>query len=301
MKKRRTISDNLFDNINIIFIAIITLIVLYPLYFTVIASVSDPYSVLKGEVIFWFKDFTLEPYTNIFRNDDIWVGYKNSIINTVLITFYNLLLTIPCAYVMARKGFRGKGILMGFFIFTMYFSGGLIPYYLLVKALNLVNTRWALILPGGMSVYNMIIARTFFQSNISTELIDASKIDGCSEFQTFFRIILPVSGAIIAVIALFVSVSYWNSYFTALLFINNKELFPLQYVLRQILIMNQQMNMISTETMSTELLQSLLHRQYMAEGMKYSIIFISSLPMLIAYPFVQKYFAKGVMIGSLKG
>lgn len=294
-------SDKVFNIINAGLVLVVTFIVLYPLYFTVIASFSDPYAVLRGKVMFWIKDFTIEPYTNVFINDDIWIGYRNSIINTVLVTVYNLVLTIPCAYVMARRGLRGKGLFMAYFVFTMYFSGGLIPYYILVKQLVLINTRWALIIPTGMSVFNMIIARTFFQSTLSEELYEAAKIDGCNEFAVFFRIALPLSGAIVAVTALYVAVGHWNSYFSALLFISDKQLYPLQYVLRQILIMNQQMSKIMTSSMSTEMLQSLLHRQYMAEGMKYSLIFISSLPMLIAYPFVQKYFVKGVMIGALKG
>lgn len=301
MMKKRAVFNDLFDVINVSLVLLVTVVVLYPLYFTIIASLSDPYSVLQGKVVFWISDFTLEPYTNIFINDDIWIGYKNSIINTTLVTFYNLLLTIPSAYVMARKGLRGKGLIMTYFVITMYFSGGMIPGYILVRQLGLINTRWALIIPAGMSVFNLIIARTFFQSNFPDELYEAAKIDGCSEFGIFFRIALPLSGAIIAVISLYVAVGHWNSYFTALLFITSRELYPLQYVLRAILIMNQQMAKIMTDSMSTEMIQSLLHRQYMAEGMKYSVIFISSLPMLIAYPFVQKYFVKGVMIGALKG
>ena len=291
----------MFDNIVLAIAIVVAIIVLYPLYFTVIASVSDPYAVLRGKVLYWVHDFTLEPYTNVFVNDDIWIGYMNSIINTSLVTAYNLVLTIPCAYVMARRGVRGKGILMAFFVITLYFNGGMIPWYLLVKDLGLMNTRWALIVPAGMSVYNMIIARTYFQHNIPEELYDAAKIDGCNEFAVFFRIVVPLSGAIIAVIALFVAVGNWNSYFSALLFINDRVLYPLQYVLRQILLMNQQMNIITTNTMNTEMMQAVMRRQYMAEGMKYSLIFISSIPMLIAYPFVQRFFIKGVMIGSIKG
>ena len=198
--KKRTVINDLFDVINVSLVLLVTIIVLYPLYFTIIASLSDPYSVLQGKVIFWINDFTIEPYTNIFINDDIWIGYRNSIINTTLVTFYNLVLTIPSAYVMARRGLRGKGIIMTYFVITMYFSGGMIPGYILVRQLGLINTRWALIIPAGMSVFNMIIARTFFQSNFPDELYEASKIDGCREFGIFFRIALPLSGAIIAVI-----------------------------------------------------------------------------------------------------
>ena len=300
--QRRTMSDKAFDIINLVLLLMITLVILYPLYFTVIASLSDPYAVVRGEVLLWIKDFTIEPYKNVFANEEIWTGYFNSIVNTVLAVLYNLVLTIPAAFVMSRRNLRGVNLFMGFFVFTMYFSGGMIPSYLLVKDLGLMNTRWALILPIGFSVYNMIIARTFFQSTLSEELFEAARIDGCSVFGTFFKIVLPLSGAIIAVIALYVAVGHWNSWFSALLYITDKKLYPLQYILRSILIQNQEMNIINTQGMqNADMIQYFVRRKYMAEGMKYSLIFISSLPMLIAYPFVQKYFVKGVMIGAIKG
>ncbi|MBE6884119.1 MAG: carbohydrate ABC transporter permease [Ruminococcaceae bacterium] len=300
--ERRSSSDKVFDTVNLILLVIITIVTLYPLYFTVIASFSDPYEVAKGNVIFWLKGFTIEPYTNVFINDDIWIGYRNTIFTTVITVIYNLVLTIPAAYVMSRKGLKGKGILMAYFVFTMYFGGGLIPSYLLIKQLGLMNSLGALIIPAGFSVYNMIIARTFFQSNMPDELYEAAKIDGSSEFGIFFKIALPLSGAIIAVISLYVAVAAWNSWFNVLLYITDKNLYTLQYVLRSILIQNQTLNIINTETMeNTEAVQALMRRKYMAEGMKYSVIFIANLPMLIAYPFVQKHFVKGVMIGALKG
>ncbi|MBE6883541.1 MAG: carbohydrate ABC transporter permease [Ruminococcaceae bacterium] len=300
--QRQTMSDKTFDIINLVLLLAITLVVLYPLYFTVIASFSDPYAVVRGEVLLFIKDFTIEPYKNVFVNDEIWIGYFNSIVNTAVSVIYNLALTIPAAFVLSRKTLKGRNIFMGFFVFTMYFGGGMIPGYLLVKNLGLMNTRWALIIPAGFSVYNMIIARTFFQSTFSEELFEAAKIDGCSVFGIFFKIVLPLSGAIVAVIALYVAVGHWNSWFGALLYITKKELYPLQYILRSILIQNQEMNVISTEGMqNAEMIQYFMRRRYMAEGMKYSLIFISSLPMLIAYPFVQKYFVKGVMIGAIKG
>ncbi|MBE6884955.1 MAG: carbohydrate ABC transporter permease [Ruminococcaceae bacterium] len=302
MAERKTMSDKVFDTINLILLILITLIVLYPLYFTIIASFSDPHAVAKGEVVFFIKGFTVEPYKNVFINDEIWIGYANSIFNTVVSVLLNLAITIPAAYVLSRDEIKLKGAFMGFFVFTMYFSGGLIPSYLLVKNLGLVDTRWALIIPAGFSVYNMIIARTFFKANMAQEIYEAARIDGSSEFGIFFRLVLPLSGAIIAVIALYVAVGHWNSWFSALLYITNKKLYPLQYVLRSILILNQEMNIVNVDSMeSGEAMQALMRRKYMAEGMKYSIIFISSVPMLIAYPFVQKYFVKGVMIGAIKG
>jgi len=299
--KPKSHGDRIFDIANTFLLLVILVVVAYPLYFTLIASLSNPYAVSRGEVLFWVKDFTLEPYTNIFINDDIWLGYLNSIINTILVTLYNLVLTIPCGYVLARRDVFGKKVIMTYFVITMYVSGGMIPAYLLVKQLGLINTRWALIIPAGFSVYNMIITRTFFMSSISEELYEAARIDGCDEINTFIRIAMPLAKPIIAVIALYVAVAHWNDYFAALLYISEKKLFPLQYVLRNILILNQQMKEIITSSMNSKLVESLRQRSLMAEGMKYSTIFISSVPMLIAYPFVQKYFIKGVMIGALKG
>jgi len=298
---KKTMSDKVFDIVNLFMILFIGATVIYPLYFTVIASFSDPYEVARGNVVFWVRKFTTEPYKNVFINDDIWIGYRNSIINTILIVVYHLAITIPAAFVMARKKLKGRKILMGYFIFTMYFGGGLIPYYILIRDLGLINLRWALIIPSGFGIFHMIIVRTFYQTTIPDELFEAAKIDGCREPGIFFRIVLPLSGAVIAVIALFTAVGAWNSWFDALLFITNRKLYPLQYVLRSILIQNQQMNIINTDSMNALAIQSLMKRKYMAEGMKYSLIFVSSLPMLIAYPFVQKHFVKGVMIGSIKG
>lgn len=294
------LSSRTFDAINTALLIVIALVTLYPLYFTVIASVSDPYAVVKGQVVFWFKEFTLEPYANVFANKEIWTGYANSIINTGIVVVYSLCITIPAAFVMSRKGLWGKKFFTGFFLLVMYFSGGMVPYYLLIKNLHLMNTRLALILPAGFSVYNMIIARTSIQVNLPEELCDAARIDGCSIFGIFFRIVLPLSKAIIAVIALYVAVGSWSSWFDAMLFIKDKKLYPLQYVLRGILIQNQELKVMSTGSINGELAQAMMRRRYMAEGMKYSLIFISSLPMLAAYPFVQKYFVKGAMIGAVK-
>lgn len=301
MRKRKNMFDKVFDSVNIILLLIITLITIYPLYFTVIASFSDPYAVAGGKVILWPIKMTLEPYINVLKNDDIWIGYRNSIINTTVVVLYSLALTLPAAYALSKKVLRGRNVIMAYFVFTMYFSGGMIPFYLLIKNMGLMNNRLALILPAGFSVYNMIIARAFFQSTIPEELYDSAKIDGCDEYRTFFQIVMPLSKAIIAVVALYVAVSHWNSWFRVLLFIDKKALYPLQYVLRYTLILNQQLTIVEYENMNIEELENLLRRQYMSEGMKYSIIFISALPMLIAYPFVQKYFVKGVMIGSIKG
>ena len=298
---RSKYSSKKFDVILIIFLCLIGVIYLYPIFYTIIASFSDTYAVLRGEVKFWFKGFNIDAYRFVFNYKQIWSGYMNTIIYTAVGTVYALLITIPCAYAMSRKNIKGKSIIMIYFVFTMYFSGGLIPSYLLVRSLGMLDSRQALIIPAGMSVYNMIIARTFYQSSIPNELYEAAKIDGANEFRTFFQIALPLSGAIIAVIALYVAVGHWNSYFAALIYITDRSLYPLQLVLRGILIMNQNIDIQDVVNLSPEEAAELMRRKILAESMKYSLIIIASLPVLAAYPFVQKYFVKGIMIGALKG
>lgn len=298
---KETAFDRVFDMFNLFIMLLIVVIMLYPLYYTVIVSFSDPYKFLRGEIFFYIKGFTLDSYKYMVSEKSIWTGYYNSIINTAIGTVYALAITIPCAYAMSRKGIKLKGAIMGYFVFTMYFGGGMIPAYILVRQLELVNTRWALIIPAGMSVYNMIIARTFYQSNIPDELYEAAKIDGASEFKIFGKIVLPLSGAIIAVIALYVAVGHWNSYFSALIYISDKNLYPLQMVLRAILIQSQQLQNIDPNSVTPDELVEMMRKQMLAVTMKYALIIIASLPMLIIYPFVQKHFVKGVMIGALKG
>ncbi len=298
---RETRADRIFNAVNMIIMLLIVIIMLYPLYYTVIVSFSDPYLMLRGEIFLYIKGLTLDSYKYMFEEKLIWTGYLNSIINTAVGTLYALALTIPCAYAMSRRDIKGKGAIMSYFVFTMYFGGGMIPSYILIKQLNLLDTRWALIIPAGFSVYNMIIARTFYQSNIPDELYEAARIDGASEFRTFFSIVLPLSGAIIAVIALYVAVGHWNSYFSALIYISDKNLYPLQMVLRAILVQSQQLRNIDPNSVTPDELVEMMRKQMLATTMKYALIIISSLPMLMVYPFVQKHFVKGVMIGALKG
>lgn len=301
---KRTRADVIFDTINVALMVVILIIVIYPLYFTLIASFSDPTQVSLGNTALWIKDFTLEPYANVFKNSDIWLGYRNTIFYTVFGTCWNLLLTLPTAYVLSKKDLPGRSGLSWYFLFTMYFSGGLIPTYLTVLKLGLVNRPVTIVILGGLSIYNMIVSRIYFQNSIPNELYEAAKIDGASDFCQFFRIALPLSAPIIAVIALYYGVGRWNDYFTALIYLNDNKYVPLQIVLRNILIQNQGMsNMLTQEQlMANEEMREYYDRmKHMAEGMKYSIIYIASAPLLIAYPFVQKYFVKGVMIGSLKG
>ena len=299
--KIRGKGDRLFDGIVVAILLAIVVVMVYPMDLTIIASLSNPYAVSRGDVTWKIVGFTLEPYQNVLRNAQIWTGFYNTIVNTIIVTIYNLVLTIPCAYVLSRKVLPIRNLLMTYFMITLYFSGGMIPSYLLIRDLGLLNTRWAVIAPVGFSVYNMIITRSFFQASFSQELFDAASIDGASEFKIFTAIVLPLSGAIVAVIALYVAVANWNSYFNALLYLDDKKLFPLQYVLRNILIAEEQMFIGDLSSMMQDEVDELLRRQLMAKGMKYSLVFISSAPMIAIYPFVQKHFVKGVMIGAVKG
>lgn len=299
---RKSRSDGIFDAVNVALMIIFMIVMVYPLYFTVIASFSDPYAVINGGVYILPKGFTLEAYQNVFKETRIWTGYANTIRYTVLGTLFNLLLTIPAAYTLSKKGIVGRRFLGMYFLIPMYFSGGLVPTYLQVKALGLMNTSYTLILLGGVSMYNLIVTRVFFESSIPNALYESARIDGASELRTFVSIALPLSKPIIAVMALYYAVAHWNSYFNALIYISKDEYQPLQIVLRNILLNNQMsLSILGTDNMDADAVQAAARRQYMAQGMKYALIFISSAPLLIAYPFVQKHFVKGVMIGSVKG
>ncbi len=297
---RRTGEDLIFEIFNTVLVALVILICAYPIYFTLIASISDPTAVVSGKVILFPIRPTWASYQSVLGYDLVWIGYSNTLLYTVCGLLWNLFLLIPASYAMAKKGLKGRNLLMAFFVFTMYFGGGTIPYYLLMKDLDLINNPLVMIIPGGFSVFNMIITRTYFAANLPDSLSEAAKIDGASEFRVFVQIALPLSGAIIAVMALYHAVGHWNSYFSALLFLNDSKLYPLQLVLRQVLLQNQSMT-VDAGSLSTEELEDLLRRKRLAETMKYSLIIIANLPILMAYPFVQKYFVKGVMVGSIKG
>ena len=299
---KRTLGDKIFDVVNVILLGILTFIMIYPLYFTVLASLSDQLYVQAGEVILWPKGFTLEAYTNVFKNDTIWNGYLNSIVYTITSTLYNVAMTVSCAYALSRPGLKGKGGLNLFFIFTMYFGGGLIPYYMLIKSLGFINTIWVMIIPSGMSVYNMIITRTYYRTNVSIDIYEAAKIDGSSEFRFFFSIALPLSGAIIAVMSLYAGVGMWNNWFGGLLYITSPSKYPLALVLRTILTKFEKLDIVENKAVETaeDSLAKIINERKQ-EAMRYALIFISSAPVLIAYPFVQKYFVKGVLVGSVKG
>lgn len=294
--------DKLFNAALAALLAAFLLVELYPLYFVLIASVSDPYLVSTNQISLWPRGVTFEGYANVLKNDGIWLGYANSLFYTVVGTAMNLLLTLSCAFCMARQpAFKGKGFVLGMFVFTMYFGGGLIPYYLLIRDLDMIDKRAVMIIPGALSVFNMIVVRTFYQSTIPQSLYESARIDGSGDLGMFLRITLPLSKPIIAVMALFFAVGHWNSYFSALIFLPSFEKQPLQLVLRRILILNQSLAEMSMNNRTTEELKDLVRRQALAESIKYAVIYIASLPVLIAYPFVQKYFVQGVMIGAIKG
>lgn len=287
-------SDLAFDIIVNAIGVVIVLIVLVPLIFVIAASFSDPDLVIRGEVLLWPKGFTTEAYTMVFKNEDIWRGFVNSCFYTVAGTAISVVLTILAAYPLSRKNFQGRNIFMMLILFTMYFNGGMIPTYLLVRNLGMYNTVWALLIPAALSTYNLIVAKTFFENSIPTELYEAGTLDGCNNMQMLLRIVLPLSKAILAVLVLYYAVDIWNAYFDALIYIRDEDMHPLQIVLRNILLLGQ------TEQMGTND-AGMAEKIKMAEAVKYSAIVVSSIPMLLIYPFVQKYFVKGVMIGAVKG
>lgn len=292
--------DRLFQVVVVSLLVLLMFITLFPIYFTIIASLSDPYSVVRGKVVLWPKGFTLDAYAGVIKDKRIWVGYLNSLKYTSFGTLFSLVLTVPAAYVMSKKQMLGHKLLSTVFLVCMYFGGGLIPTYLQIRDLQLLNKSYSLIFIGAFSIYNMIITRVYFSSSIPAEIYESARIDGANELTCFFRIALPLAKSVIAVIALYYAVAKWNGYFGALVYVNRDKYFPLQLVLRNILLATQSA-MVGVSELTGEELLAASEAAYRAETMKYAIIFIASAPLLIAYPFVQKYFVKGVMIGSVKG
>lgn len=274
------------------------LVVLYPMYFIIIASFSDSTLVNQGQVILYPKGVSLYGYEQIFKKPEIWVGYKNTIIYSFFGTALNLAVTLPAAYVLSRRTFAARKIIMKLFVFTMYFNGGMIPTYMLIKDVGLLNSPLVMIIFGALNVYNLIITRTFFETSIPDELYEAATLDGCSHFRYFGTIVLPLSKAVIAVIMLYYLVGHWNDFFNALLYINSDAYQPLQIVLRNILLLNQAM---AGATGSTGGAGAGAYAQQYADQIKFGVIIVSTLPVLCVYPFIQKYFEKGVMIGAVKG
>jgi len=294
MKLPKTKGDIAFDIGNYTLISILLLLVLYPLYFVVTASVTDPDLVYSGKLLFLPEQITLDGYKRLLSEASIWLGFSNSLLYTVVGTTINVVLTVSAGYALSRTDLVGRNLFMFLLVFTMFFSGGLIPTYLLVKDLGMLNTIWAMVIPNAVSVFNVIITRTFFQSNIPGEVLESAMIDGCTNMKFFFKIAIPLALPIVAVMVLFYAVGHWNSYFQALIYLKSNDMQPIQVILRNILIMNEGSDLQNMVDGSQE-------QQKRMELMKYAIIIVSSLPVLILYPFLQRYFVKGALVGSLKG
>lgn len=291
----RSKDDKVFSVVNYFLLTLGLVIWLYPLIYIVSSSFSSVDEVVTGKVRFLPVDFSLEGYKAVFKSSKIWSGYLNSFVYMTVGTLINLFVTLLAAYPLSRRDLKGRNAIMMFFTFTMIFDGGIVPTYLVVSKLGILDSIWAMVLPGAMSVYFMIIARTFFQNTIPVELQEAAELEGCNTPQLIWHVILPLSKAIIAVLVLFYAISHWNSYFNGLIYLKTEDKYPLQLVLREILIRSEQNASMIKDAVLMEQSEGL------KQLLKYSLIVVSSLPVLCIYPFVQKYFVKGVMIGSVKG
>jgi len=292
---KRSRQDFIFDIIVYAVMTVFMLLCLYPLYFIIIASISEPNDVLNGRVILFPSGITLDGYARIFRDQRIWTGYRNTILYTTVGTFVNVIFTITGGYALSRKDMPGRRSLLLIIAFTMFFNGGMIPTYMVVRGLRLTDTLWAMVLPNAVQVWNLMITRTFFETTIPDELLDAAKIDGCRTLRFFTQIVIPLSKPIVAVMVLFYAISHWNAFFNALLYISSPNRYPLQIILRNILLTNQ------PDASMVDDIATLLERQKLAELIKYGVITVASIPVLVLYPFVQRFFVSGVMIGSIKG
>ncbi|WP_420481823.1 carbohydrate ABC transporter permease [Cohnella zeiphila] len=292
-----SLGDRVAGAVIYVILALALAAVLYPLLYMLSASVSDPKAVIEGRM--WLLPIhpTSVGYEKILHNREVLIGYRNTILYTVIGTAINLAMTVFAAFPLSRRDFAGRGVMTAFLVFTMFFGGGLIPTYLLVRDLHMIDTLWALVIPNAVSVYNIIIMRTFFQTGIPHELQEAASIDGCGNLQTLRKIVLPLSMPIIAVMVLFYSVGHWNSYFNALIYLSDRHKFPLQLFLREILVKGEMDEMLQGGAAMIGQDQQILD----AEAIKYAIVIVANLPILLLYPFLQKYFVKGVMIGAIKG
>ncbi len=295
-KIKEASGDRLLNVIIGIVLVIMVLLVVYPLWFIIIASVSDPLAVFAGDVWIWPQGFNLDAYNLVIIDDDIWSGYANTIMYTLVGTSLNIAVTMSAAYALSRKKMFGRNVIMGFIIFTMFFSGGLIPTYLQVNEIGLYDTFAIMVIFNLVNVYNLIVARTFIQTTISEELFEAAYIDGCTDARAFFNMVLPLSAPIIAVLILFYGVAHWNQYFNALIYLQERSRMPLQIILREILLAN-----MSTESNLDVVMETDLSQYFIGESLKFAVIIVSSVPMLILYPFLQRFFIKGIMVGSVKG
>jgi putative aldouronate transport system permease protein len=299
----RSSADKAFDVVNLIFVTAVTAVLLYPLLFVVSASFSEPRLVNTGQMVLWPRGFTVESYSMVIGESRVWRGYLNTVKYVIVDIGVGFVTILPLSYALARpERLKGSGTITFLIAFTMLFSGGLIPTYLVVKSLGLINTVWAITVPGTVSAYLVIIIRTFFRTTIPREVYDAAEIDGATFSQTFFRIVLPVSTAIVAVLALFTGVGQWNSFFAPLVYLTDRDKYPLQLVLRNILLAHETVGQTGLEEITdADALAEIARRGELAETMKYALIVVSSTPVLLIYPFLQKHLMKGVMLGSIKG
>lgn len=291
-----TTGDRVYRIIALIILGLIIFIIAYPLYFILCASFSNPVKLYDNPFLLLPRGFTVENYKTALANKDVWIGYRNSLFYTFAGTSINIVMTVMGAYPLSRKDFVGRNVLTFFYTFTMFFGGGLIPSYLINKSLGLYNNVWAMIIPTAVSVYNMIIMRTFFQTNIPTSLEESAMLDGCSNFKMLLSIVLPLSTPIISVMTLFYGVGNWNAYFNALIYLNDRSLLPLQMILREILIQNEMTSMMQI-SVDAEYATRMMEQM----GLKYVVVVISTLPIFIIFPFMQKFFKQGIMVGALKG
>ena len=291
---RQSAGDRAFNIVNAIVMTLTTLAIVYPLYYVLLASITDPVVVSSGKLLLYPEAPYFEGYTRALHYAPLWTGYGNTLKYTLVGTAVALFCTIPAGYALSRIDLPGRRVLMFLFTFTMFFSGGIIPLYLVVRQLHMYDTIWAIVLPVAVSAYNLIVCRSFFDTGIPNELLEAAKIDGCNDFKFFFRIVLPLSSTIIAVMCLFYATALWNMFFNPLMFLSGKENMPLQVVLRDLVLLNQ----ANSITSSAEVIAM---RHKLAEQLKYCIVVLAAAPLLIVYPFLQKYFAKGVMVGAVKG
>ena len=294
-KIKQPTSDRVFDVVNWIILTFAMLMVLYPIVYILSCSFSAPRAVTAGKVWLYPVEFSTYGYETVLGFSNIWRGYGNSLLYMVVGTAIGVVTTVAAAYPLSRKELRGRKAFNVIFFFTMLFNGGIVPTYLLIQNLNIYDTMWAIVLPGSVSAWNIIVMRTFFEGNIPVDLYEAAELDGCGDFGILFRIVLPLSGAILAVISLFFAVWLWNSYYSALMYLASDDKYPLQIILRQILIMNDTSNKMFSD------IDALVRKQGVKDVLKFVLIVVSSMPLLVAYPFVQKYFVKGIMVGSVKG
>ena len=293
---RNPLGDRIYHTVSLFVLTLVMLMIIFPIWTVVIASFSDPTELYQKTFLIWPSKITLESYELVFRDSDFLTGMYNSVCYTVVGTLVNVVMNICAAYPLSKRDLKGKNFLMLLFTFTMFFSGGIVPTYILIGNLHLLDNFWVMILPSAVSMFNVIVMRTYFQTNIPQELEDAASVDGCTNFRFLIRIVLPLSAPIIVVIALYYGVARWNDYFTAMMYLTKRSMYPLQLILRDILLQNQAGNMLNVVTDA-----AYAERMMSRMGLKYAVIVISTIPILAIYPFAQKFFSKGIMIGSVKG